>query len=105
VGTNPQEPLTQGDERRNVLDPIRIKVLQLHLVVLQQPLKELMSGHGESSLVEESKGHDIPFGRRWLILITRQLPLLNDGQRVKEATVDEALQALSGNAGSAPRLH
>ena len=35
VGTNPQEPLTQGDERRNVLDPIGSKVLQLHLVVIQ----------------------------------------------------------------------
>ena len=27
VGINPQEPLTQGDERRNVLDPIEDKVL------------------------------------------------------------------------------
>ena len=63
VGTNPLEPLTQGDEHHNVLDPIRIKVLQVHLVVLQQPLKELMSEHGESPLVKESKGHDIPFGR------------------------------------------
>ena len=27
VGTNPQKPLTQGDERRNVLDPIENKVL------------------------------------------------------------------------------
>ena len=27
VGTNPQEPLTQGDERRNVLDLIGSKVL------------------------------------------------------------------------------
>ena len=35
VGTNPQEPLTQGDERRNVLDPIGSKVLQLHLVVIE----------------------------------------------------------------------
>ena len=30
VGTNPQEALTQGVERRNVLDPIGSKVLQLH---------------------------------------------------------------------------
>ena len=35
VGINPQEPLTQGDERHNVLDPIGSKVLQLHLVVVQ----------------------------------------------------------------------
>ena len=44
MGTNPQEPLTQGDERRNVLDPIESKVLQLHIVVIQQPLKELVGG-------------------------------------------------------------
>ena len=42
VGTNPQEPLTQGDERRNVLDPTRSKVPQLHLVVIPQPPKKLV---------------------------------------------------------------
>ena len=80
-------------------------MLQLHLVVIQQPSKELMSRYGESPLMEESKGHDISFGRRWLVLITGQPPLLDDGQRAKEATVNEALQALRGDAGSAPRLH
>ena len=35
VGTNPQESLAQGDKRHNMLDPIRIKMLQLHLVVVQ----------------------------------------------------------------------
>jgi len=47
-----------------------------------------MSRYGESPLVEESKGHDIPFGRRRFVLITRQPPLLDGGQRVKEATTD-----------------
>ena len=64
MGTNPQEPLTQGDERRNVLDPIGSKVPQLHLVVIQQPPKELVSKYDESSLVEVSEGHDIPFRQR-----------------------------------------
>ena len=91
MGTNPQEPLTKGDERRNMLDPIGIKVLQLHLVVIQQPLKELMSRYTESSLMEESKGHDISFGRRWLVLIARQQPLPDGGQLAKEVTADEAL--------------
>ena len=63
VGTNPQKPLTQGDEHRNVLDPIGSKVLQLHLVVIQQPSKELVGRYGESPLMEVSEGHDIPFGR------------------------------------------
>ena len=76
VGTNPQEPLTQGDECRNVLDPIRSEVLQLHIVVIQQPPKELVGGDGESLLVEVSEGHDIPFGWRRHVLITGQPPLL-----------------------------
>ena len=91
VGTNPQEPLTQGDKHRNVLDPIRSKVLQLHLLVIQQPSKELVSRYGESPLVEVSKGHDIPFGQQRHILIAGQPPLLGGGQRGKEATANEAL--------------
>ena len=76
---------------RNVLDPIGSKVLQLHLVVIQQPPKELMSRYSESPLVEVSKGHDISFGQRRLILITGQPPLHDGSQRAKEAMVDEAL--------------
>ena len=105
VRINPQEPLAQGDECRHVLDPVGGKVLQLHLVVIQQPPKELGSRYGESPLMEVSEGHDIPFGWQQLVLVTRQPPLLGGGQRVKEATTNEALQALSGDARSAPRLH
>ena len=105
MGTNPQERLTQGDERRNVLDPIGSKVLQLHLVVIQQPPKELMGGDGEPPLMKASEGHHIAFGRRWLILIVGQPPLLYGGQRAKEATANEALQVLKGDVGSAPWLH
>ena len=64
MGTNPQEPLTQGDECRNVLDPIRSKVLQLHIVVILQPPKELVGEGGESSLVEVSEGHDVAIRRQ-----------------------------------------
>ena len=88
-----------------MLDPIGSKVLQLHLIVIQQPLKELMSRYNESPLMEVSEGHDIPFERQWLVLITGQPPLLGDDQQAKEATANEALQALRGDAGSAPRLH
>ena len=105
VGTDPQKPLTQDDECHNVLNPVGIKVLQLHLVVIQQLSKELMSRYGESPLVEVSEGHDIPFGRRRLILITRQQPPLSSGRWAEEAAVDEALQTSRGNAGSARQLH
>ena len=105
VGTNPQEPLTQGDERRNVLDSIGITVLQLHLIVMQQPLKELVGRGGESPLVEVSEGHNIAFGRRQRILIVGQLPLLSGGPCTKKAAVNEALQELEGDIRSTPRLH
>ena len=105
VGANPQESLAQGDKRCNVLDPIGGKVLQLHLVVIQQPPKERVSRYGESSLMEVSEGHNIPFGWQRLVLIIGQPPLLGDGQRAKEATANEALQALRGGVGFAPRLH
>ena len=83
VGTNPQEPLTQGDERCNVLDPIGSKVLQHHLIVMQQPPKELVGGGGKSPLMEVNEGHNVAFRRRRRVL--------SGGPRTKKATVNEAL--------------
>ena len=91
VWIDPQEPLAQGDERRNVLNPIGGKVLKLHLVVVHQSPKELMGGHGESPLMEVGERNDVPFGQLWFLLFTGQPPLLGGGQRTKEASVDEAL--------------
>ena len=62
VGTDPQESLTHGDERRGVLDSIGIEVLQLHLVVLQQSPKEFVSGGGEPAVIKVSEGHNITVG-------------------------------------------
>ena len=66
MGTDPQEPLAQGDERRNMLDPVGGKVLQFHLIVVQQSPEKWMGRHGESPLMEVSKRHDVPFRRLWL---------------------------------------
>ena len=68
-------------------------------------MKELVGRYGESPLMEVSKGHDIPFGWRQLVLIIGQPPLLGGDQRAKEATANEALQALNGYVRSAPWLH
>ena len=91
VGTDPQEPLAQGDERCNVLNPIGGKVFKLHLVVVHQSPKELMGRRGESSLVEVGERNDVPFGWLRFPLFTGQLPLHGGGQRAKEASADEAL--------------
>ena len=80
-------------------------MLQLHLVIIQQPLKKSMRGNGKSPLMKDGKGHDVPFERRRLTLIAGQQPLPDGGQRAKEATADEALQTPWGDARSAPQLH
>ena len=74
-----------------MLDSVGGKMLQLHLVVVQQAPKKLMGGAGESPLMEVSEGYDIPFGQRWRVLIDGQPPLLGGGPRAKEATANEAL--------------
>ena len=66
-------------------------MLQLHLIIIQQSSKESMCGYGKSPLMEDSKGDDIPFGRRWLILLTRQQPLLDGRLWAEKATTDKAL--------------
>ena len=72
---------------------------------MQQSLKKLVGGGGESSLVEVSEGHDVAIGRRRRVLITGQPPLLDDDPRAKETTANEALQELEGDIGVAPWLH
>ena len=79
--------------------------MQLHIVVMQQPPKELVGGGSESPLMEVSEGHNVAFRRRWRILIAGQPPLLGGGPRTKKATMIKALQALEGDIGSAPWLH
>ena len=44
VGVVSQESFTQRDERHHVLDPIRIEMLQLNLVQVQQPSEEFVGG-------------------------------------------------------------
>jgi len=85
-----------------MLDTIGGKMLQLHLVIIQQPPKKSMHGYGKSPLMKDGKRHDVPFERRWLTLITGQQPLPDGGQWAEEATVDEALQTPRDNAVSAP---
>ena len=88
-----------------MLDFVGIKVLQLYLVVVQQSLKKLVGGGGESPLMEVTEGHDVAVERRQRVLIAGQPPLLDDSPRTKKTTVNEALQGLEGDIGAAPWLH
>ena len=105
VGANPQESFAQHDERCHVLDPIGIEMLQLNLIAVQQPSKEFVGGGCEPTLVEVGERHHIAVGWRWQILIVGQQPLLDRGPRVEKTTTDEALHALEGDVGTAPRIH
>ena len=92
MGIDPQETLTQGNKCRHMFNPVGSKMLQLHLIVIQQPPKESMRGYYKSPLMKDGERYDIPFERRRLTLVTRYQPLLDGGQWTKKATADEALQ-------------
>jgi hypothetical protein len=62
VGIDPQVALAQRDEGRDVLDPIGIKVLQLDLVVIQEPSKEPMGRRHEPALMEVHEQHNVAIG-------------------------------------------
>ena len=66
-------------------------MLQLYLIVIQQPPNESMRGYPESPLMEDGKRDDIPFRRHRLTLVARKQPLLDGGQWAEKATADEAL--------------
>ena len=63
VETDPQESLTQGDEGRHVLDSIGIEVLQLDLVVVQQPPKKFVGGGREPTLMKVGERNHIAIGQ------------------------------------------
>ena len=62
VGADPQESFAQRDERRHVLDPVEIEMLQLKLVEVQQPPEEFVGGGREPTLVEVGKRHHVASG-------------------------------------------
>ena len=59
MGLDTQISLAQRDEVHDVLDPIGIQVLQLDLVMVQQPSEERVGRNHESVLVEGREGHDV----------------------------------------------
>jgi len=54
-----------------MLNLVGSKMLQLHLIIIQQPPKESMRGYHKSLLMEDGERNDIPFGWRRLTLVAR----------------------------------
>ena len=102
VRLDPQVPLTHRNEGHDVLDLIRVEVLQLDLVVVQQPPKEWMRGDCEPALMEGCKGDDVTVGWHCHILVPGNLELHRVGPPTKKTTLDEALHACVGDVGAIP---
>ena len=64
-----------------------------------------MGGGHEPMLVEVGERHHIAIGRRWQILLVGQQPLIGQGSHAEKTTTDEALHAVEGDVGMAPRIH
>jgi hypothetical protein len=62
-----------------VLNPVVIQVLQLHLVVVQQPSEERMDRRHEAPFMEVDEGDDVP--QWWHRLPAGNDPLLRRGER------------------------
>ena len=85
-----------------MLDPIRVQMLQLDLVVVQQFPEERMGRYRESALVEGCEGHDVAIGWRRCILTNGYKPLHYVGPPTEKITLDKALHACVGDNGVVP---
>jgi hypothetical protein len=88
-----------------VLDPVGVQVLQLNVIVVQQPSEESVRGHRQAALVQGDKGNDIPILRHRLILVVRYKLLICSGPRTKEALPDKALHLRMSDIRMRPRLY
>ena len=100
-----EEALTQGDESGDILNPIGIRMLQLHLVVVQQPPEERMGGCREASLVDVHERDDVPRWRLRLRFAGGDDPLLRCGERAQESFGHKAIQASGGHVRALPERH
>jgi hypothetical protein len=102
---NPQIPLTQHDESCDVLDTSWIQVLQLNLVVVEQPPEEWMRRHHESTLMERHEGDDVAIQRRRCILAARHEPLRRRSPCAEKTAPDETLQVQVAHVQAVPQRH
>ena len=63
MGRHPKVSLTQSHIGGHMMDPFRVEVVQLDLVVVKEPHQERVRGHREAVLVEiHKRDHK---ARRW----------------------------------------
>jgi hypothetical protein len=76
-----------------MLNPIRIQMLQLNLIVMEEPQEEAMGGCRKLTIVEVRKRHHIAVGRRREVMAVGHYPLMRGGPCAKKTAIDDALHA------------
>jgi hypothetical protein len=92
MGTDSQVPLTQRLEHLHLLDVVRVEMLQLEPVLVEDHSDEPPGRDGEAALVEGHERDDIPLGRSG----TDSSP----GTFHSTVSVSEAAQLRRGSAAS-----
>jgi hypothetical protein len=87
-GLIPRNP-SHGDEGHDLLDLVRVEVLQLDLVVMEEPPEEGMRGHPEPALVEVREGDDITIARLRHLFTAREEPLPCSRLRAEKPALDQ----------------
>jgi hypothetical protein len=105
MGTDSQVPLTHRLERRQLLDAVRIEVLELEAILEEDSTDEPPGRDGEAALVESHERNHEPFGRVQHGLVTGDLPLHGSGEWRELARHNETKQLLAGHIGPRPVQH
>jgi hypothetical protein len=92
MGTDSQVPLAQRLKCCHLLDAVRVEVLQLEPVLVEDRSDEPPHGDGEATLVEGHERDNIPSRRAWHRLLSGKLPLYGIGEQRKLPGFDEAAQ-------------
>jgi hypothetical protein len=87
------------------LDVVRIEVLQLKTVLVEDPPDEPPDGDGEAALVESHERDDVPLGQAWHGLLPGHLSLHGGGEWRELSGIDKAVQHLEGHVGPRPFQH
>lgn len=80
-------------------------MMQLDLVVVEEPEEKAVRGNRKPALVEVHERHHVPSWWRRKLVIAEQLPLTRVGPRAEKAALDEAFHVCEIALRSIPQGH
>jgi hypothetical protein len=106
VGVNPQKALSNRREDGRLRNGIRVEVVQLHPVVMQERSHETACWHSEPPLMEGDETQHIPQRRGQVGPAWRDHPLRLwvTGEGTEQTIGDEGLQIVHRDGGERPRV-